>query len=237
MGDAQEPSDEDWTQAALMVLIVDALGDKSFRATMRELASDLERFGLAAHRSADVREGRSYVPRVHTKDVPIWEHTRAAILTKLEAKYTWRHFLPIGLALEQLDHAEAPDGDALRRQAAKLLDAALLVEELLRWHEIRSEIVGADDLVNDTIVAIMLDWNYVKHAETAKQIGAQLRARNLNLTTALTAERLKTALSRHRTRLREAHAAGQNETAGPFSPPLRSILRPKATQPTVTSEG
>lgn len=223
MPEPREPSDKDWARAATVVVMVDDLGSEDFRAKVKKLSRRLEREGLAAHRNADLLEGRCRMPRVLTKGVPLWEHTRAAILTKLDAKFTWRHWLMVAKNLDELDEAEPNDVDKLRRQAAKLLDAALLIEEMVCWYELRCTVVGARDLVNDTIVAIMLAWNYIKPKKTADQIAAQLNARNISLiTTTIKGDRLKTALSRHRARVR---AQGASELTSPFSIPLLPTLR------------
>jgi len=213
-----EPSEEDWARVATMVVMFDDLGSEDFRAKVKKLSRRLEREGLAAHRNADLLEGRCRVPRVLTKNVPLWEHTRAAILTKLDAKFQWRHWLMVAKNLDGLEQAEPNDVEALRRQAAKLLDAALVIEETVCWYELRCSVIGARDLVNDTIVAIMIAWDYNKPKKAAERIAAQLRERKISLTTtAITADRLKTARSRYLARI----AQGEPELTGPFSfPPL-----------------
>jgi cell division protein ZapA (FtsZ GTPase activity inhibitor) len=223
VAESREPSNEDWARATTLVVIVDDLGSEDFRAKVRKLSRRLEREGLAAHRNADLLEGRCRVPRVLTKDIPLWEHTRAAVLTKLDAKFKWRHWLMIARNLEELDEAEPDDVDKLRQQAAKLLDAALHIEETVCWYELRCSVVRARDLVNDTIVAIMIAWDYIKWTNVAEQIAAQLRERKISLnTTAITADRLKNAHSRYRKRVR---AQGESELTGPLWLPLLRTLR------------
>lgn len=222
VAESREPSNEDWARATTLVVIVDDLGSEDFRAQVKKLSRRLEREGLAAHRNADLLEGRCHVQRVLTKEVRLWEHTRTAILTKLDAKFKWRHWLMIAKNLEELDEAEPNDVDKLRQQAAKLLDAALYIKETVRWYELRCSVVGARDLVNDTIVTLMITWNYIKPKRTAEQIAAQLWERKIRLnTTTLTADRLKNALSRYRKRVRAQATA---DLAGPFWIPLLPSL-------------
>jgi len=56
---AAAPSSEDWGVAVVTIRMIEALGDADFRAEIGQLAHDLERAGLAAHRCADHLEGRS----------------------------------------------------------------------------------------------------------------------------------------------------------------------------------
>lgn len=200
------PSSADWGTAVAAIVMIGEFDDADFRGEVEQLARLLEREGLSAHRSADRLERRS----VFTTEVTPSEHGRHAILEKTSRWHDARHRRVADAYLANLSDDGLEDPDQLRQQAATLLDAAQIIDEMLRWYELRVAALypsGRGHLMNDTIVAIMLDWN-IGPAETTRQLAAH----GLHVTVG----KLKTAQMRRR---RDTQAG--NVTPGP----LRVLLR------------
>src|SRR5690606_16779913 len=122
---------------------------------------------LAAHRSADRLEQRS----VFTTAVSPLDHGAEAIWARVSRWCTDRHWILVGSYISWLGAAGLDDPGQLRQQAATILDAAQVLDEIVQWYEARLASIRTRDLTNDTIVSIMLDWN-VQPTETARQLTA-----------------------------------------------------------------
>lgn len=183
------PSSEDWRLAVRALKLIEDLDDEGFREELGELARVLEREGLAAHRAADRLEGLSVfaIPVVSTN------YEVDAIWGRLSEWYQERHWILIGSYIDRLGAEGLEDPNQLRQQAATILDAAQLLDEIVPWYVARREAIGTRDLTNDTIVAIMLDWGM-----TPTRMVEQLVAHGHP---AITVNAVAMALSRHRERV------------------------------------
>ncbi len=146
--------------------MIRAFEKPEYRDQMEQLARVLEREGLAAHRSADRLKKLSEFlypvePGVHTQD---------AIAAKLSSFYADASPVVTGF-VARLSNVGLEDPDRLRQQAAILLDAAETVDRLLKWYMARVRALRARDLTNDTIIAIMLEWN-LRPRETSRRLRA-----------------------------------------------------------------
>lgn len=178
--------------------MIESFAKEDARERIASVARLLEREGFAAHRSADRLEQRSEFAAPSS----LGQHTRAAITLMVADCYTddektrepepWHAARPY-LARLVDDGFEAPD--RLRNQAAILLDAAEIIDRLLRWYEERRAVLKTRDLTNDTIVAIMHEWK-TKPRVTASQLKAHDHA--------VTEGALKSAVTR-RARLGKRH--------------------------------
>lgn len=165
------PSSDDWKLAVAVIKLVETLAADSSRKTTGEVARLLEREGLAAHRSADRLEKLSEMER----PVVPFEHAGTVLVAKVAALYpeTEREHEPWHVArpyLAQLSDVGLEQAGGLRKQAAILLDASETIDAVVRWYDIRRAAVGARDLTNDTIAAIMHEWG-TQPRETVKQLG------------------------------------------------------------------
>lgn len=138
-----------------------------FRGTLDQLARVLEREGIAAHRGADRLEKLS----VLTCPVLSSAHAREAILAKLSSCYDDDHSHVVSPLLARLRDDGLDDPNQLRQQAAILLDAAETIDRLLKWYVARVKSIKARNLTNDTIVAIMIEWD-LRPRETSRQFKA-----------------------------------------------------------------
>lgn len=202
------PSSEDWQLAVRALALIDDLDDERFRGELRQLALALEGEGLAAHRSADRLEGRS----VYTTGGPPTEYVAEAIWTRVCTWYQDRHWILIGSYIDRLGAVGLEDPNQLRQQAATILDAAQLLNEIVQWYEARRAAIGARDLTNDTIVAIIFDWGL-----TPTRMVEQLMAHGHP---AITVNAVAMALSRHRERVATGIGA---EGPGPMSVLMRGM--------------
>lgn len=210
--DGDAPTSEDWELAVLALRLVEDLGDPAFREDIQLLARTLEREGLAAHRGADRWEGHS----VFTSPVDLSEFEAEAIWARVQDRFTDRHWRLVGSYISRLGAVELDVNDSakLRRQAATILDAAQFLVEIAEWYEQRIESIGTRDLVNDTIVSIMTDWN-VQPTDTARQLSEHRYP--------IRDGRVKMALLRHRERVEAGHNDGPR--------PMQIFLRRRAKEP------
>lgn len=164
---SDEPTLEDWKHAASAVKMIVDFDKADFRETIAGLARVLEGEGLAAHRSADRLEHLSEF----TDPVMMSDHTREAILTTVADCYTEQPWHVATTYLARLRDDGLDGASELRQQAAILLDAAETIGRLLRWYAARTTALNANDLMTDTVVAIMLEWK-VGARETSRQLAA-----------------------------------------------------------------
>lgn len=204
-GQPDAPSSEDWGWAVVAIRMIEDFDRAEFRITVEELARELEKEGLAAHRSADRLEGRSEF----THPVTPSEHARGAILARVAGCYSEDNWHIATTYLARLGDSGLEDPDQLRQQAATLLDGALMIDEMLRWYARRRAALypsGRGHLVNDVIATIMLDWRV-----TPTSMARQLAAYGMHVTVG----KLAMALSRQRD-----HPQAGNEMPPPLSVPL-----------------
>jgi hypothetical protein len=164
------PTSDAWLYAVGVIKMVESFAKASSRKTIATVARLLEREGWAAHRSADRLENLS------EKERPVVppHHACSVILEKVASLYPeeeWEHE-PWHVArayLARLSDVGLEKQGGLRKQAAILLDAAETIDGLLRWYDTRRASLHTRDLTNDTIVAIMREWQ-TKPRETAKEL-------------------------------------------------------------------
>jgi hypothetical protein len=187
----EAPSEDDWYVAIETFKMVRDLDEKDFRARVQQLAIELEREGLRAHRAADRWEQRTAFPL----EVTPADYVRPAILARLsEQGYTDRHWRIAQLCVGRLSDAGLEVDDALRQQAAMILDVSQILDDVLQWYERRHAALfkrDSGELANDTIATFMLEWN-MKPTETARQL--------MKYGIAVTADALSEALRRQRKR-------------------------------------
>ncbi len=129
-------TEAEWARELNTLKNLQHLDDKKYRARIAQLARDLERAALEAHRNADRLEGLGLLAAHKARRVRPSEHARTAILTGIGYRdQTDSHLDLISPWIDLLVEVGLSQHRVMRRQAATLLEAAEYIVDQLRWYD------------------------------------------------------------------------------------------------------